>query len=163
MQALAPPHSRRRPPRGAGVSSARFFLGQDEFITQVHGGTRRCASPFCLPSFSMLRQALQNGASDAPGAFCGRTRRPHRRRPRCGWRQWNSIFELDMVPPPHTRHIRHPRYPGTRRARATRSGVPGPCAFTSGGSPSPGKKSGAHGVTPKIKEQPSLSIQPETR
>ena len=53
----------------AGVTGARFFLGVGAFLTQVHGGTRRCASPFCLPSFSMLRQALQNGASDAPDAF----------------------------------------------------------------------------------------------
>ena len=52
-----------------GVSSSRFFLGAGAFLTQVHGGTRRCASPFCLPSFSTLRQALQNGASDAPDAF----------------------------------------------------------------------------------------------
>ena len=49
----------------AGVSSARFFLGAGAFLTQVHGGTRRCASPFCLPSFCMLRQALKSGASDA--------------------------------------------------------------------------------------------------
>ena len=53
----------------AGVSSARFFLGAGAFLTQVHGGTRRCASPFCLPSFSMLRRAFQNGATDAPDAF----------------------------------------------------------------------------------------------
>ena len=53
----------------AGVLSARFFLGAGAFLTQVHGGTRRCASPFFLPSFSMLRQALQSGASDAPAAF----------------------------------------------------------------------------------------------
>ena len=39
------------------------------FPTQVHGGTRGSASPFCLPSFSMLRQGLKNGASDAPDAF----------------------------------------------------------------------------------------------
>ena len=56
-------------PRGAGVSSARFFLGAGSFLTEVHGGTRRCASPFCLPSFEKLRQASQNGASDAPDAF----------------------------------------------------------------------------------------------
>ena len=53
----------------AGVSSARSFLGAGAFLTQVHGGTRRCASPFCLLSFCMLRQALQNGASDAPDTF----------------------------------------------------------------------------------------------
>ena len=52
-----------------GVSSSRFFLGAGAFLTQVHGGTRRCASLFCLLRFSMLRQALQNGASDAPDAF----------------------------------------------------------------------------------------------
>ena len=57
------------PATPAGVSSARFFLGAGAFLTQVHGGTRRCASPFCLPRFSMLRQALQNGASDAPDTF----------------------------------------------------------------------------------------------
>ena len=73
-QALALPHSRRRLPvvplaATAGVSSALFFLGAGAFLTQVHGGTRRCASPLCLPSFSMLRQALQNGASHAPDAF----------------------------------------------------------------------------------------------
>ena len=55
-----------------GVSSARFFLGAGAFLTQVHGGTRRCASPFCLPSFSMLRQSLQNG-SDAHDAIAAAT------------------------------------------------------------------------------------------
>ena len=53
----------------AGVSSARFFLGAGAFLIQVHGGARRFASPFCLPSFSMLRQAFQNGASDTPDVF----------------------------------------------------------------------------------------------
>ena len=53
----------------AGVSSARFFLGAGAFLTQVHGGTRRWAFPFCLPSFSMLRQASQNDSSDAPEPF----------------------------------------------------------------------------------------------
>ena len=56
--------SRVVPLAAAGVSSARFFLGAGAFLTQAHGGTRRCASPF-----SMLRQALQNGDSDAPDAF----------------------------------------------------------------------------------------------
>ena len=43
--------------------------------------------------------------------------------------------DVDMVQPPHTRHIRHPKSPGTQRARAARSGVTGACAFTSGGTP----------------------------
>ena len=52
----------------AGVSSA-LLPGRGRLPIQVHGGTRRRASPFCLPSFSMLRQASQNGALDAPDAF----------------------------------------------------------------------------------------------
>ena len=59
-------------PRGAAtasVSSARFFLVAGAFLTQVHGGTRRWASPICLPSFSMLRRASQNDSSDAPDVF----------------------------------------------------------------------------------------------
>ena len=47
------------PPRRR-VSSARFFLGAGAFLTQKRQH---------LPSFSMLRQAFQNGASDAPDAF----------------------------------------------------------------------------------------------
>ena len=56
------------PAAAAGGSSARLFLGAGAFLTLVHGGTRRCASPFCLPIFCMLRQASQKGASDAPDA-----------------------------------------------------------------------------------------------
>ena len=66
----------------AGVSSAHFFLGAGAFLTQVHGGTRRRASPFCLPSFSMLRQALQNGASGAPTPSLRPRSSPQRRRPK---------------------------------------------------------------------------------
>ena len=57
------------PAAEAGFSSARLFLSAGAFLTQKHGGTRGCASPFCLPSFCVLRQALQNGASNAPDAF----------------------------------------------------------------------------------------------
>ena len=42
----------------AGASSGRFFLGAGAFLTQQHGGTRRCASPSYFPIISMLRQAL---------------------------------------------------------------------------------------------------------
>ena len=79
-----------------GVSSARFFL------TKVHGGTRGCSSPLCLPSFSMLRQASQNGASDAPNRSALAALIDTAR----GVPRDNDV---DMVPPPHTRHIRHPR------------------------------------------------------
>ena len=61
-------------PRGAtgrrgGRLECALLLAAGAFHTQVHSGTRGCASPFCLPSFSMLRQASQNGALDAPDAF----------------------------------------------------------------------------------------------
>ena len=82
---------------------------------------------------------------------CGRDRRPHRRRPKCASRQWDSIFDVDMVPPPHTRH---PRQPGSQRARAARSGVLGACVFTSGGSPGDHpERNQVHTVSlPKIKK-----------
>ena len=69
------------PAAATGVSSARF-LGAGAFLTQVHGG-----SSFCLPSFFML---TERGLQRARRLHCGRDRCPHRRRPRCAWRQWNS-------------------------------------------------------------------------
>ena len=56
-------------PRGAAGRRGGRLECAAAFLTQVHGGTRRRASPFCLPNISMLRQASQNGASDGPDAF----------------------------------------------------------------------------------------------
>ena len=115
-------------PRGAArrrVSSARFFLGA--FLTQAHGGTRR-ASPCCGQPYRMAPPTRptpslrpRSPPSSTPPEVCLETMEIDTRR-RHGT-------------PPHTRHIRHPRKPGTRRARASMSGVLGACAFTSGGSP----------------------------
>ena len=104
------------------------------------GEPDECVNPTRQTRWSTSLQALapphvERRLRRARRLRCGRARRPHRGSPRCAWRLWNSMFDVDVAPPPHTRHIRHPRWSGTRRARAARSGVPGACALTSGGSP----------------------------
>ena len=77
---------------------------------QVHGGTRRCAFLVLFAELLHVAASLtERRLRRARRLRCGRARRPHRRRPRCAKRQRNSMFDVDVVPPPHTRHIRHPR------------------------------------------------------
>ena len=140
----------------AGVSSARFFRGAGAFLTQVHGGTRGCASLFCLPSFSMLRQGLQKGSSDAPDAFAAAALAALIDAARGVLRDNGIRYSTWTWYHHHTR---------SRRARATRSGLPGACAFTSDGSHLviTRKEIRCTRCNPKNKETISLSIQPETR
>ena len=115
----------------AGVSSARFFLGGR--FPRRHSWTR--LSVLFAELLHVAASLTERRLRCARRLRCGPARRPHRRLPRCAHRRWNPMFDVDVAPPPHTRHIRHPKSPGTQRARAARPGVTGACAFTSGGSP----------------------------